>query len=356
MGDTETDTDRTGPSRTTPVLARLTATDVQHAVKALPSKAQQQLARTVGVPITVLTSAGSAADLVRRRTRRLDNLKISALGRDLAEACVNDTITALGDRHDDPSYDDLLAVLDPVCERWGIRLVALMLAATADGDFNASAVCARILDEDPRFALDAIGPEQADAPPTSIGAAPPASEAEVEAKREQRRQRREARKAKQPTKRAEPRSYRRARDASPRATPPPDVASTDVRDRSVSTSAHRRPVAVLGKFEGLRDDDELVGAVVHAFIPFRIPTDEVEDGKTRPCIVVAACAPDSLVVRPCYSAGGARAEDWRSVRVTNPVAAGLDKHTYVSTEEFVVERAEVLPVRGWLARDDWNAL
>ena len=113
---------------------------------------------------------------------------------------------------------------------------------------------------------------------------------------------------------------------------------------------------MLGKFEGLRDDDELVGAVVHAFIPFRVPTDEVEDGKTRPCIVVAACAPDSLVVRPCYSAGGLRAEDWRSVRVTDPVAAGLDKHTYVSTEEFVVERAEALPVRGWLARDDWNAL
>ena len=355
MAEAERDANEAVASRTTPVLARLTATDVQHAVKALPSKAQQQFARTVGVPITVLTSARNAADLVRRRARRLDDLKISALGRDLAEACVSDTIKALGDRHDDPSYDDLLAVLEPVCEAWGTRLVALMLAATADGDFNASGVCARLLDEDARFALDAIGPEQADAPPTSIGASPPASEAEVEAKREQRRQRREAKKAKQPTKRAEPRSYRRARDAAPSETPPPDVASPDVRDPPVSKSAHRRPVAVLGKYEGLRDD-ELVGAVVHAFIPFRVPTDEVEDGKTRPCIVVAACAPDSLVVRPCYSAGGVRAEDWRSVRVTNPVAAGLDKHTYVSTEEFVVERAEVLPVRGWLARDDWNAL
>jgi hypothetical protein len=326
-------------------------------VKALPSKAQQQIARTVGVPITVLTSSGTAADLVRRRARRLDNPKTSALGRDLAAACVTDTIAALGDRHDDPSYDDLLAVLDPICERWGTRLVALMLAATADGDFNASAVCARLLDEDPRFALDAIGPEQAGASPAPIGAsALPVSEADIEAKREQRRQRREARKAKQPAKRAEPRSYRKARGAPPREASSSDVARPIVRDKPVSKPVGRRPVAVLGKFDGLRDDDELVGAVVHAFIPFRVPTDEVEDGKTRPCIVVAACAPDSLVVRPCYSAGGLRADDWRSARVTDPVAAGLDKHTYVSTEEFVVERAGALPVRGWLARDDWNAL
>ena len=39
-----------------------------------------------------------------------------------------------------------------------------MLAATADGDFNAAAVCARMLDEDPRFALDALGPVEPDAP------------------------------------------------------------------------------------------------------------------------------------------------------------------------------------------------
>src|SRR5258705_796373 len=117
MEETEHDTDETAPGGTIRVLARLTALDVQQAVKALPSKAQQQLARTVGVPITVLTSSGTAADLVRRRARRLDNPKTSALGRDLAEACVADTIAALGDRHDDPSYDGLLAVLEPICER-----------------------------------------------------------------------------------------------------------------------------------------------------------------------------------------------------------------------------------------------
>lgn len=355
MADMEQDVGRPVGGRTGQVLSRLTSADVHRAATALPSKAQQQLARTVGVPISVLTSAGNAADLVRRRARRLDTPKTSALGRDLAEACLTDTIVALGDRYDDPSHQDLLGILEPINARWGVRVVALMLAATADGDFNASGVCARLLDEDPRFALDAIGAEQQESAPPSIGT--PTStldEAELEAKREQRRQRRQAKKARQPTKRAEPPSYRRMRaesDASPPAVPP-----VTVQGRPVSTSAPMRPATVVGKYEDLRHDDELIGAVVHAFIPFRDPTVDVAGGKTRPCIVIAACAAHSLVVRPCYSEGGVRAGDWRSVRVTDPLAAGLDKDSYVSTEEFVVEREAALPVLGRLARDDWNAL
>jgi hypothetical protein len=353
--------------RTAPVLSRLTSDDVHRAARALPSKTLQQLARTVGVPISVLTSAGNAADLVRRRARRLDTANVSALGRDLAASCVADTISALGDRHDDPSYEDLLAILEPISARWGVRVVALMLAATADGDFNASAVCARLLDEDARFALDAIGPEQEASTRATIGTSTPtatAGEAEIEAKREQRRQRREAKKAKQPTKRASTRSYRRTRGDAPADTPAEPLAdpragspalTVESRPRSTEAAPLRR-VTVVGKYDDLRYDDDLVGAVVDAFIPFRDPTLEVEDGKTRPCIVIAACAPESLVVRPCYSEGGARAGDWRSVRVTDPLAAGLDKNSYVSTEEVVVARAEVLPVRGWLARGDWNAL
>ena len=91
-----------------------------------------------------------------------------------------------------------------------------------------------------------------------------------------------------------------------------------------------RRATVVGNYDGLDHDDELIGAVVHVFIPFRDPTAEGEDGKMRPCVVIAACAPDSLVVRPCYSEGGARADDWRSVRVTDPRAAGLDKNSYVA--------------------------
>ena len=61
---------------------------------------------------------------------------------------MSETIDALGDHHDRPSYEDLQGVIDPISERWGPRLVALMLAATADADFNAAEVCARMLDEE----------------------------------------------------------------------------------------------------------------------------------------------------------------------------------------------------------------
>jgi hypothetical protein len=344
-------------SRTIQVLARLTSSDVHHAAKALPSKVQQQLARAVGVPITVLTSSGKAAELVRRRARRLDTGHAAALGRDLADACVAETIAALGDRHDRPSYEDLLGVLDPICDRWGTRLVALMLAATSDGDFNAAAVCARMLDEDPRFALDALGPVQEDAPTPSIGApAPTADEAELEAKREQRRQRRESKRAKQPAKRAEPPSYRRKRAAEPGATATEETPRIPSGLPVPTSAVPMRRATVIGSYEGLDHDDELIGAVVHVYIPFREPTPDGDDGKVRPCVVIAACAPDSLVVRPCYSEGGARADDWRSVRITDPRSAGLDKNSYVAAEEFVIERAHAEPVRGRLSRDDWNSL
>jgi hypothetical protein len=363
---TETDTD---VSRTVPVLARLTSADIHTAARALPSKGQQQLARAVGVPITVLTTGGNAAEIVRRRARRLDAPKAAALGRELADACVGETIVALGDHHDRPSYDDLLGVLDPICARWGVRLVALMLAATADGDFNAAEVCARMLDEDPRFALDALGPVEPDTPaPVARPAAPTVSDAEIAAKREQRRLRRESKKAKQPAKRADaPPSYRRKRAPDvPSAGAPEDSRAGTVPAEPRSPTVQGRPVPpppapmrranVIGKYDDLRHDDEMIGAVVHVFIPFDEPTAEGEDGKRRPCVVIAACAPDSLVVRPCYSEGGARAEDWRSVRVTRPAAAGLDKNSYVADEELVVDRTKAGPVRGRLDPDDWNAL
>jgi hypothetical protein len=364
--DTDTDNE-SDASRTMPVLARLTSSDVHLAAKALPSKAQQQLARSLGVPITVVTSSSSAADIVRRRSRRLDAPNAAALGRELADACVGETIVALGDHHDDPSYEDLLAVLDPVVARWGARLVALMLAATADGEFNAAAVCARMLEEDPRFALDALGPVEPDAPaPTIRTPQPTVSDAEVAAKREQRRERRASKKAKQPAKRAETPTYRRKRapDTAPddaKGRPAHGSSTVEpraptVQGRPVTTSVPMRRATVIGKYDDLGYDDEMVGAVVHVFIPFKVPTDDGADGKRRPCVVIAACAPDSLVVRPCYSEGGARADDWRSVRVTKPRVAGLDKNSYVDNEEFVIARAQAGPARGWLDRDDWNAL
>jgi len=82
-------------------------------------------------------------------------------------------------------------------DTWGARIVAVLLAATADGDFPARDVCLRILDEDPRFALDALGPVTTDDPSaTPEHEESVADEAAQEAKRELRRQRRQEQKTK----------------------------------------------------------------------------------------------------------------------------------------------------------------
>ena len=66
-----------------------------------------------------------------------------------------------------------------------------MLAATVDGDFPARAVCERALDEDPRFALDALGSVQVDETRTTVAPAPKETPEERAAKQEQRRQRKQ---------------------------------------------------------------------------------------------------------------------------------------------------------------------
>ena len=83
--------------RTMAVLERLDADDVHRAVRALPKKRQQDLAKALRGPVTALTDAGSAASFVRSRARKMSRTGVSVLGRELVEVCVDETVDALGD-------------------------------------------------------------------------------------------------------------------------------------------------------------------------------------------------------------------------------------------------------------------
>lgn len=355
----------TEESRTAEVLLRVGADDVHLAVRALPANRQQQLARSLRTPVTVLTAADSAADIVRRRTRGLSRSSTSAVVRDLVEVCLDEMIDALGDRQADPSYEELVSAVDGVLERWNVRVVALVLAATGDGDFPASAVCGRVLDEDPRFARDTLGPVHDEITARPVTKAPTVSEAELEAKREQRRLRREAKATKSATPKAKAsrRTYKKKSSQADETADPDgelfDAASprVTVGERPLATtSAPLRRVTVVGNYPHVGHDDPLIGAVVTAFIPF-VPEPDAEPlGKTRPCVVIAVSDRAHLVVRPCYSEGGMRSRSWRSVLITDARAAGLNRAGYVSDEEFLVERATATGPIGWLAREDWNML
>jgi hypothetical protein len=185
------------PIRTFAVLERLGADDVHRAARALGQRRQQDLATSLHVPVVTLTESPTAGAIVRHRARAMSRGVVSGLGRDLVAACGDDAVDALGDASNDPSDEDLAGVLDGLIANWGAPIVAVLLAATADGDFPARDVCLRALDHDPRLALDALGPVQNDAP-----IAPPqhsdatVDDAAQEAKREARRLRRQEHKAK----------------------------------------------------------------------------------------------------------------------------------------------------------------
>ena len=352
-------------SRTREVLRRVGADDVHRAVKALPANRQQQLAGSLRTPVTVLTSTDGAADIVRRRTRDFSSLSRAALVRDLVEVCVDDAIDALGDRHADPSYQDLVAILDDLIARWDARIVALVLAATADGDFPASAVCARVLDEDPRLSPDALGPVHDESTTRPITKPTTVSEEEREAKRELRRQRREAKPTKSPASTTSRPTYKKKPRPADSDSDGDDagvffherVPELTVGERQLGTSNEPlRRVTMVGNYANVRHDDPLIGAVVIAYIRFRPKPDVEPFGKTRPCVVIATCDGDHLVVRPCYSEGGLRSRSWRSVLITNPRVAGLMRTGYVSDEEYLVKRGAVDGPIGWLAREDWNML
>lgn len=82
---------------------------------------------------------------------------------------------------------------------------------------------------------------------------------------------------------------------------------------------------------------------------------QIIGAKVRPCVVLAG-SPSHLIVRPCYSEGGVRARDWRSVPLGDWCVAGLDRPTCVAMDEVCVLREQVGRTIGRLSDADWNQL
>ncbi|MFM8238285.1 MAG: hypothetical protein ACKOBG_11135 [Actinomycetota bacterium] len=347
-------------TRSWPVLERIAPDDLNRAAAAAAPGELQEVARVLGLPGSVLTSAEGAADALLRRVRKRPAIvPVVAVG--ITSGVRNEAIDALGDASEDPTFEELTGVLDDLVAAHGAPLVALMLAGIADGGFRAAEVCGRVLDEDPRFAPEALGPVRAPAERTRgpVVAAPAPVD---EAKREERRQRKQAAKQqRRATGAPPPRPKRTARptpgpSATAAAAPSDPAPVPTVNGRPAATDpAPRRLVRVSTPLDGVDYTDPLVGAVVTTTI--RWQNEHGEEGeKIRPGVVIATCAGDRVVVRPCYSEGGLRSRDWRSVPITDALAAGLDRDSYVGSEEHVVDRVDVSTPIGRLARVDWNAL
>lgn len=308
----------------------------------------------------------------------------------LADDCLSLTIEELGEASEDPTREQLLSALDAVRAQYSDVTIAVMLATVAGAEMPASDLCFEILAEDQRYGVtdlsdagDAPLSEPADAPDHTLTAAqadpapsdPPtggagaATSAQREARRLRKRQEAEARRKKQAASQRAAEQARQARKLG-RSDPSPTPDGGDGQSPSVGPSSAprltRRALLTPADAEEFDPADPWVAGVVLAWVPFEgghpdqlseleQPATPENDGKERPCVVIAG-SPDQLLVRPGYSEGGLRSRDWRSTPLRHWRSSGFDRPTWVDHEARRIPRNGVLAPRAWLAPDDWNAL
>ena len=154
--------DRTAPvERVGAVLATFDADAVHRTAATLSSGDLAALAGVLGVPRRLLEDGAAAARILQRRTRSVAPEARPEIALMLAAACNEDTVAALGPRHEDPTREDMIEVLDAIVDRHGCRVVALMLAAYVDSAAPCATVFADLLDTDERFAMEALAEQTA---------------------------------------------------------------------------------------------------------------------------------------------------------------------------------------------------
>jgi hypothetical protein len=125
----------------------------------------------------------------------------------LTDAALADCIKELGDHADNPTSDQLRAVLPGIVERHGIGTTRVMLASTVAGEANAANVIRDLLKNDDLVALPKVEPP----PPSPIIRAPQVSDVERDAIKAKRQ---ELRRKKQEEARARREQSARARNRS----------------------------------------------------------------------------------------------------------------------------------------------
>jgi hypothetical protein len=189
MAEAEADVARMGEA-----LAALDDEALGEGLSTMSEKSRGELAGLLNLPRATMHLGDALPALVRRKLRNASpdrQLQSTFL---VAERVNDATIEALGDRSEDPSYEDLVEVLPGVLEAHNHALATAMLAGYAASDAKCRPVMRRLLDDDERFVIgEAIEIEE----PGSSGVAEPEAVDEKAMK-----EKREARKAAKDAKRA----------------------------------------------------------------------------------------------------------------------------------------------------------
>jgi hypothetical protein len=163
-------------------LRATTDDDLDAAVAALGDDHREALERLVGGEAT--------ADALRETAAkgRIDGT-LESIGLVLTDASLADCIEQLGDHADNPTSDQLRAVLPGIIERHGLGLTRLMLASTLAGEAAAAGVIRDLLKHDDTIKLPPVEDERGSGP---VARPPETADADVKARRREMKQRKQA--------------------------------------------------------------------------------------------------------------------------------------------------------------------
>jgi len=248
----------------------------------------------------------------------------------------------LGDAFSEPTQDDLDGLTPKLVRQHGRLLTMLYYARVAAGDFPASSMLEQYFEPDGLFEVKADDSKPIPLPKPKSRAADPAT-------KELRKQRKTHHKKQvavvKPTVRKKRVKSKPKANTDPTKLAPTTPVSRRVIEQRRLVHPHIRP----GK--GISATHELVGSVVMTYIAYD-KTNPSGAGKSRPCVVIAA-GPKYLLVRPNYSNPFSFAGQWRSVKIDEWQAAGLNHVSYVGSSKFIVARKKVT-IMGRLTVRDWN--
>ena len=162
-------------------LRATTDEELDTAVAALGDDHREAMERLVGGEVT--------ADAIRATAAkgRIDGT-LESIGLVLTDASLADCIEQLGDHADNPTSEQLRAVLPGIIERHGLGLTRVMLASTLAGEAAASAVIRDLLKHDDTVKLPPVEDES-----SGPAARPPeTADADVKARRREMKQRKQA--------------------------------------------------------------------------------------------------------------------------------------------------------------------
>jgi hypothetical protein len=344
------------------------AVTLRAAVSNVPAdELKAALSRTGGAPPGASRAAGNALNALRRHRdpvavvdRPQYRAALPYLAASVAEECLARTVDVLGDHSEDPTKEQLLEAVEEVRGRFPDTIIAVMLATVAHDNRPSSTLCSEILRQDPHFGLTGLSADEGGSVPTTApdrdrteGATPEQRAArrakKEKAAAERRRQAEVASRADERIRRA-----RKAERARTRLSEDPPAAGEQA---PVAPRSPRRATLTPAEEAEFDRHHPWVSGVVFAWVPFDSvdPSEpDLEEGKSRRCVVVAGSS-THLLVRPGYSVGGTKSRDWKTVPLRDWKQAGFERPTFIDVHSVRAPRPAGPPV-GWLSTEDWNAL